>query len=588
MAGEDKRIDLSDFEKVKLEGEGASGAVWLARVKRDLPFAKTGQEVALKVYKSDILDEPGQRKRIAEEYETGSRLVHPNLVKIYHFDIEHDPPFTIMEWCSGQNLFEWRKCNEPDETFLLQLATQLLDALEFLHSSRRQHRDVKPTNVHVDQKGRIRLLDYGIIRSLRVSRITQDPAARFVGTYRYSAPEYIFDDQYSYAADLYSFGAVIYYMLHGREIFSNAVRTPDMIQAKKAHKIFFETRLSENGSIWAALLELAQNLLTPEVTSRVPSALASLELLGKALPDEIPLRSYFACALTRVGKESEQRTQEVTLAIREAVESNGFVMYAPGEHTHPSGAPNLSAAEVYWIDRERVASSDLLIIHADEPSFGVGQEAEIAANAGVPIVIFHSKGLNISRMLRGIAGRVMLQIEFSDVIDLQKKANAFFKENKSRLRLSRKSREREYNLRLGNRIRDARRSVGLSTKQLEDRSSVNKELIEALESRPEQQANISLINLRRLARALSMSPAELLKDQGSKDQEFEDLFRSSLATLREYALEKQLGYKTYTDLKHKGRETLRSQVYSLAARGDSVRILDLEYWKRVHKELLDS
>ncbi len=117
---------------------------------------------------------------------------------------------------------------------------------------------------------------------------------------------------------------------------------------------------------------------------------------------------------------------------------------------------------------------------------------------------------------------------------------------------------------------------------------MSKELIEALENRPEQQSNISLINLRRLARALSMPPAELLKDQGSKDQQFEDLYRGSLAELRKYSLEKQLPYRTYAELKDKGRETLRSQVHGLAARGDSIRILDIEYWRQAHIRLLES
>jgi serine/threonine protein kinase len=298
MVAEEVVINISDFEKIKFAGDGASGEVWRARAKRDVKFASAGQDVALKEYKADLLSEPNQRQRIAAEYATGSRLVHPNLVRIYHVDVAANPPYMVMEWCEGKNLLEWRKSTpEPSEEFLLQFTTELLDAIEFLHSSRRMHRDIKPANIHVDVKGKIRLLDYGIIRSLREPHITQDHAGRFVGTYRYSAPEYIFDDEFSYPADLYSFGAVLYYLLHGKEVFPTANRTPDIITAKQNHKIIFETRLQAKGPIWSALFELSPRLLDREPVLRPASALASLDLLAAAIPDDVPLRSYFACSL---------------------------------------------------------------------------------------------------------------------------------------------------------------------------------------------------------------------------------------------------------------------------------------------------
>jgi transcriptional regulator with XRE-family HTH domain len=581
---EGRRIELEDFDKsTKAGGAGASGEVWKARPKRDLPFAATGQDVALKIYKEDILKEPDQRQRIAEEYKTGFRLAHPNLVKIFHVDIEKDPPFMIMEWCEGSTLFDWRAMIErPDEEFLLQFATEMLDALEFLHSTRRLHRDVKPTNIHIDNKGKIRLLDYGIIRSLREPAITKSDA-RFVGTYRYSAPEYILEDRYTYASDLYSFGAVLYYLLHGREIFATAKRTPDIITAKQLHNLSFDDKIQSYGPISAGLFELSKRLLTRDPSQRPPSALACLDILDAAVPSEIPLRVYFACALTRGNEESKARAERVGEIVRKSGRENDFSVYFPGEHTHPLGAPDLAAAEVYWIDRERVASSDFLVIYADEPSFGVGQEAEIAANAGVPIAIFSSKGVNVSRMLKGIAGRVT-EVTFKGEEQLATEAGIFFKGNKARLRLSRRTREREYNLRLGNRVREGRESADLTTNELAEQAGLSKELIESLESRPEQQSAISVLNLRRIARALKVSPAELLRDQGVKDQQFEDILRESTTNLRSFALRNQLAYEVYAELKRRGREVIKSQVYGLAARGNNTVCLRDEDWENIYDE----
>jgi transcriptional regulator with XRE-family HTH domain len=228
-----------------------------------------------------------------------------------------------------------------------------------------------------------------------------------------------------------------------------------------------------------------------------------------------------------------------------------------------------------------------LVIYADDPSFGVGQEAEIAANTSVPIGIFRSRDVVVSRMLRGIAGRVIGEMEFNDDSDLAQKASDFFRSQKSRLRLSRRSREREYNLRLGNRVRDARTSTNLTEQELAEQSGVNKEMIEALESRPERQSGVSLLNLRRIAMALGMSPAELLRDQGGKDQLLEDLYRESITKLREYASKHHLPYEVYAQLKEKGKQVLRDQVYATAARGEAVRSLDSQFWVTAYREMLE-
>ena len=225
------------------------------------------------------------------------------------------------------------------------------------------------------------------------------------------------------------------------------------------------------------------------------------------------------------------------------------------------------------------------MIYADDPSFGVGQEAEIAANAGVPIAIFHSRPVNVSRMLRGIAGRKIAEIGFSSE-DLSQKALDFFRTQKSRLRLWRKSREREYTLRLGNRVRDARVSAKLSEHELAERSGVNEEMIEALESRPERLSGISLLNLRRIAAALGMSPAELLRDQGGEEQLLENLWRESVPKLREYVSKHNLAYPVYARLKEKGKQHLRDQVHATAARG-GVRSLGTEYWAIAYKDTLE-
>jgi serine/threonine protein kinase/transcriptional regulator with XRE-family HTH domain len=586
MTDNPTRITSELFEKIESLGAGASGDVWKVKSRTFLETLPVDDFFALKLYKKDILEEPHQRRRIAEEFKTGKTLVHPNLVKIYHVDIEDEhEPFLLMEWCEGEDLSKWRVRKEfVDEGFLLQFTTQMLDVLDFLHSSRRLHRDVKPTNINVDVKGVVRLLDYGIIRSLREPSFTQS-GARFVGTYRYAAPEYIFQNRYDFTSDLYSLGAVIYFLLHQKEIFASVKRTPDLLKAKERHQIIFEDRLEQNGPIWKALLDLSKRLLDANPANRPASAMACLDLLARAVPSSVPYRGYFACALTRSVEDEKAKAEKVSGIIKSYADTNGCVVYFPGEHTHPQGAPDLQAHEVYWIDRERVASADLLIIFADDPSFGVGQEAEIAANAGVPIVLFHSSTAKISRMLKGIAGRITL-VSFDDVEQLEQKAAAFFSENRNRLHLSRLSREREYHLRVGNRVREIREQLRLSVAELAQKVDVGEELIRSLETRPEQLTNISLVILRRLARALNVSPAELIRDQSTKDQEFEDLGRTGVINLREYAINHNLSYLDYSRLKAQGLNGLREQMMGVAAKG-TPKPLEETDWRQFHHALID-
>ena len=336
-----------------------------------------------------------------------------------------------------------------------------------------------------------------------------------------------------------------------------------------------------------SLLDLSKNLLDPDPELRPPSAGACLDLLAQSLPHHIPLRVYFACSLTGISEDKHKRIKECALVLRQKAEENGFTLYAPSEHTDPRDTATLSSAEVYWIDRERVASADLLFILADQPSFGVGQEAEIAANAGVPLAIFSSEGIKVSRMLRGVPARILAEVEFSDIEDLGSKAADLFKEHKSRLRVRVRIREREYHLRLGNRVRELRQDRSLSLESLAEETGVETNHLKALETRPEQVTSVSLVQLRRIARALGVSPAEMLRDQSGKDQEFEQTFRVSLSELRKFAKKEELSYHKYETLKQRGRSQLLEHLGAKAAR-QPARPLVAEDWSRLYTAMIQS
>jgi len=250
-AGDAGSTSLGDFDLGRQIGSGAFGKVCEATSKRDLPYGAKGAVFAIKIYHADVLTRE-DRMRLEREYRTGLTLRHPNLVRFHDLVIDGEHSFLVMDLCDGQNLIRWRQSNpDPSGDFVLQFVTQMLEVLEFLHSSGRIHRDIKPTNINVDSEGRVRLLDYGLVLDLRDETRTTPNGDRCLGTLQYAAPETIFekayDHKYSPKSDLYSLGATLYYLLYGVQIFDSFKTTSDLIEAKRQHNISFSRRFEELG-----------------------------------------------------------------------------------------------------------------------------------------------------------------------------------------------------------------------------------------------------------------------------------------------------------------------------------------------------
>jgi transcriptional regulator with XRE-family HTH domain len=115
-----------------------------------------------------------------------------------------------------------------------------------------------------------------------------------------------------------------------------------------------------------------------------------------------PLRAYLSSALTNLGPETES-VLATNKMIKNLLSEYHVALYLPQEYSNPNDphSDDLSPEEVYILDRWRVAESDFLLVSADHPSFGVGQEIELAGSLGLPVVVFHEATRRVSRMLRG-------------------------------------------------------------------------------------------------------------------------------------------------------------------------------------------
>lgn len=137
-------------------GEGGMGAVYRAR---DLSL---GREVALKFLPADLVADPQARKRLLKEAQAASRLNHPNIATIYEVNEWENAPFISMELVTGQTLKQILPYGGLAPARLLEIARQIAEGLQEAHRAGVCHCDIKPSNIMLDSRSRVKILDFGL------------------------------------------------------------------------------------------------------------------------------------------------------------------------------------------------------------------------------------------------------------------------------------------------------------------------------------------------------------------------------------------------------------------------------------------
>jgi serine/threonine protein kinase len=199
-------------------GEGGSAVVYRAE---DLAL---GREVVIKFFASNGA---GSVAHFQHEARTISSLNHPNICTIYEIGEHEGGHFLAMEMLDGQTLSQVIGGRPLTSDRLIDLGTQIADALEAAHAEAIVHRDVKPANIFVTRSGRIKLLDFGVAVLLprRVDPTTARSLFSTGGTIPYMSPEQARVEDLDHRTDLFSLGAVLYEMATGRRPFVGATTT---------------------------------------------------------------------------------------------------------------------------------------------------------------------------------------------------------------------------------------------------------------------------------------------------------------------------------------------------------------------------
>ncbi|MFB3829546.1 MAG: protein kinase [Bryobacteraceae bacterium] len=214
---------ISHYQILEKLGEGGMGIVYKAR------DTHLNRPVALKVLPPEKVADPERKRRFVQEAQSASALNHPNIVHIYDIDQQDGVDYIAMEHVQGKTLGELigRKGLKLGET--LKYGVQIAEALAKAHAAGIVHRDLKPANVMVTPDGLVKVLDFGLAKLTEAAPLDEDgtthtirPATEegtIVGTVAYMSPEQAEGKRLDARSDIFSFGAVLYEMVTGRQAF---------------------------------------------------------------------------------------------------------------------------------------------------------------------------------------------------------------------------------------------------------------------------------------------------------------------------------------------------------------------------------
>ena len=159
------------------------------------------------------------RQRFQQEAQFVGNLVHRNITLVFDFGVEGDIPYIVQEFLTGYDVDELVNAGVlTDPKTVASILLQVCEGLEFAHTRGIVHRDIKPSNIRVLEDGTVKIMDFGIAKSLEgSSNLTQTGIA--LGTAGYLAPEQIQGGTVDPRTDIFAFGVVAYELVTGKRPF---------------------------------------------------------------------------------------------------------------------------------------------------------------------------------------------------------------------------------------------------------------------------------------------------------------------------------------------------------------------------------
>jgi serine/threonine-protein kinase len=280
-----------------------------------------GREVAIKILDPDLARDTAFRTRFRLEAQAASRMSHPSIVRVFdagdpsaNDSSSDEPPYIVMELVKGTLLKNIISAGPVPVADAVRYVDGILEALDYSHRAGVVHRDIKPGNVMVTDKGQVKVMDFGIARAVSDSSSTVAETTQIIGTAAYFSPEQAKGEPVDARADLYSTGVVLYELLTGRQPFRG--ESPVAV----AYQHVSETPVPPtevNEDAPGALDPIVLRALAKDPYQRYPDAAHFRAALDAAVAGNAPSRKELGALTSELYGPSPRAAQETARSLRQ-------------------------------------------------------------------------------------------------------------------------------------------------------------------------------------------------------------------------------------------------------------------------------
>lgn len=281
---------VGPYKILRQLGRGGMGEVYLAEDER------LGRRVALKFLSAKLMDDNWAKRHLIKEAQSIAMLDHRNICAVHGIEEAEGYSFIVMQYAEGDTLAALLQKRLPDIPQTISLAVQIVSAIAEAHAHGIIHRDLKPQNIVVTPAEQVKVLDFGLAKTVQLKRgagAHNGDTSQFsnkgvvVGTVAYMSPEQLRAERLDFRSDIFSLGVVLYEMVSGRKPFGRN-SDAEVISAILTSRPAPLTRPA--GSVPPALSRVIHKCLEKDKERRYPSAsellyeLSGMERGGEPAP----------------------------------------------------------------------------------------------------------------------------------------------------------------------------------------------------------------------------------------------------------------------------------------------------------------